>query len=413
MIYAKPLDLIKHEDIERLVELRTGESIRLEFKDHLKLGSAKPNEPALVEEQNEFLADVSAFANAQGGDLIFGINCDRPTGEAVGFRYLDYPEKQPGKDILGTAIDNALRRLEPALHGVQTKFLERDGKFVLILRIPRSANGPHRTPKKTFHIRDHRGKTEMSVQMLRRAFHNLGEVRGAFRKLRDNRMERPISLGGGTQARDWPKWVIHFAPVAAMLDEVLIPTELLSNHLLDRQKVYLPSWRQYPFVDNLQQRVGFTFPGPFLTRKTSSGADGMAPAYIHIQRTGLVEVITPMGLNRLEDDSPYYTLRGGNIGSIPNMLALDERLGGQSWIEILSGNLEALGLYPPWLLSISMTNSNCVQVVGEGCGRMQLEGPVLEIEEQVIRPHHLKDGFDAIFNAFGQADSGWNPFIEY
>ncbi|MCW5871844.1 MAG: ATP-binding protein, partial [Candidatus Eremiobacteraeota bacterium] len=135
MTYQKPLDLISEDDLSRLVELRTGESVRLEFKDHLKLGSAKASDPGF-DDQNEFLADVSAFANAQGGDLIFGVSCDRASGEATSYRFMDYPQKQPGKDFLGTAIDNALSRLEPTLYGVQSHFLERDGKFILILRIP-------------------------------------------------------------------------------------------------------------------------------------------------------------------------------------------------------------------------------------------------------------------------------------
>ena len=61
----KPLADITADDIQHLVEEGTPEKRTLEFK--VELPGTKESE------KKEFLADVSSFANAVGGDLIFGV----------------------------------------------------------------------------------------------------------------------------------------------------------------------------------------------------------------------------------------------------------------------------------------------------------------------------------------------------
>ena len=62
----KPLSEITIDDLSELVANAVSESRNLEFKREL-CGTTDSD-------KKEFLADVSAFANATGGDLIFGID---------------------------------------------------------------------------------------------------------------------------------------------------------------------------------------------------------------------------------------------------------------------------------------------------------------------------------------------------
>ena len=72
MPLRKPLDRINEEDLGGLVGA-SSEGLTLEFKrDSPALGSDA--------EKREFLADVTSFANAAGGDIVYGI--DAPQGQA-------------------------------------------------------------------------------------------------------------------------------------------------------------------------------------------------------------------------------------------------------------------------------------------------------------------------------------------
>ncbi|NMC99623.1 MAG: ATP-binding protein, partial [Bacteroidales bacterium] len=61
----KQIDQITKEDLDKLVENSVSEKKTIEYKSELKYDSDS--------ERKEFLADVSSFANASGGDLIYGV----------------------------------------------------------------------------------------------------------------------------------------------------------------------------------------------------------------------------------------------------------------------------------------------------------------------------------------------------
>lgn len=137
------------------------EGRRLEFKRDLPGRSD--------DEIKEFLADVSAMANAHGGDIIIGVSDEDGVAEAI-----------PGLDsqqIEGAilAIENRLRdNLEPRLSGVRIAWLGQDDeRVVIVIRVPSSLSAPHRVTYKNwgrFFTRGNMGKSEMDTHELRRAF---------------------------------------------------------------------------------------------------------------------------------------------------------------------------------------------------------------------------------------------------
>src|SRR4051812_13588596 len=60
-----PLDRIEHSHLKTLIDAKTPEAHRIEYKRQTYGGKD--------EDRAEFLADVSSFANALGGDLIIGM----------------------------------------------------------------------------------------------------------------------------------------------------------------------------------------------------------------------------------------------------------------------------------------------------------------------------------------------------
>src|SRR5258708_3965204 len=108
------------------------ESQTLEFKQTL---------PGLTDQaKSEFLKDVCAFANSEGGELVYGIA--EKNGEAKEVCAITDESADAAARRLGQITD---ARLEPRLVGIRPQEVTiAGGGYVLILRVPASFSGPHR-----------------------------------------------------------------------------------------------------------------------------------------------------------------------------------------------------------------------------------------------------------------------------
>ncbi|MEY2510131.1 MAG: hypothetical protein QOE26_894 [Verrucomicrobiota bacterium] len=68
MLLGKKIEELTEDDLRGLVAAQTLEGLRLDFKRELPAGS--------FEAVREFLADVSSFANTDGGHLVYGVEED-------------------------------------------------------------------------------------------------------------------------------------------------------------------------------------------------------------------------------------------------------------------------------------------------------------------------------------------------
>lgn len=178
----KNFDEITKEDIDWLIENKIAESKTLEYK--LELPGRRDSD------KKEFLADISSFANASGGDIIYGIK------EAVKETVEETPEGTPEENSQKTGepdsavplqditTDEAKRRLEDLIRNgieprvrVQIKTIDGfgdDGKgFVLLVRIPKSFASPHMVTLRghsRFYARNSGGKSPLDVHEIRSAF---------------------------------------------------------------------------------------------------------------------------------------------------------------------------------------------------------------------------------------------------
>lgn len=126
MVFLKPLEKVNFEDIERLKTNEICESQILDYKEQML-------------DDNKLLKHVSAFANTQGGFLVFGI---KETGKG------GYPEEILGIDknqINKEQIEQVLLgNIQPRLN-VKIQLVEHEDptKAVVILEIPNSYLKPH------------------------------------------------------------------------------------------------------------------------------------------------------------------------------------------------------------------------------------------------------------------------------
>lgn len=235
---------IDKNTLEEWVEANATESETLEFKAILPPRDGK----------QEFLKDVSAMSNANGGTIVYGIT--EKAGQAAFINA-----------IKTESSDGAIRRLEqcmeggiePRLTGIKFKEVLVEGGYVLTVTVPRSFAGPHRVifnSKNTFFLRSHRHVAEYSYTQLREAFTLRAHAED---KIRAWRAERLLMIKAGrTPIPLWKeaRYVLHIFPIASFSGNFKVdPGEV------DRDNCYLlleprQSFRRYYNLDGLVLAYG-------------------------------------------------------------------------------------------------------------------------------------------------------------
>lgn len=271
----KALQLIHINDLQGLCDRKVREGTQLDYKDEL---------PHTNDEgKKEFLRDVTALANTDGGDLIYGLREERDgdektaiAGKVIGVEDLKFDEKRLWMENL--VRDNT----EPRLLGVGFHPVAIDEKHTaLIVRVPRSWNGPHVVSYGNhwrFYARNSAGKYPMDVAQLRDAFLASSSLHQKLEDFRSRRLEtlnieRPVGRAC---------LVIHLQPFdssrrgfeldtskAGFLTDNLLPGSALNAHPRARHN-----------FDGLQTRIG---------------DDSLR--YVQIYRSGIVEEVDSVVLN--------------------------------------------------------------------------------------------------------------------
>lgn len=167
MIFNGPLAFVTKADIDRLITNQVPESVTLDYKRELKLSGR--------DDKKEFLADVTAFNNTQGGLLIFGIQEEKDEGNKnTGLPDKVLPLTGYNEDQLTLQVESILRDgTQPALTTVELGFVPYDNGIVLLLRVPPNYGTPRMvTFGKTnkFHRRTAGGKYLPDVYELEEMF---------------------------------------------------------------------------------------------------------------------------------------------------------------------------------------------------------------------------------------------------
>jgi hypothetical protein len=202
------IDDITEKDLEDLVENSVLEKKTLEYKAALPGTS--------ITDKKEFLADVSSLANSMGGDIVFGIACDDSTGMP-----------KPSDGISEENWDQVILRLEssirdgikPRIAGIAMKAIPlSNSKHVLIARVPKSWNSPHRVTFEghdKFYGRSTNGKYPLDVDELRDAFNLSATLAEKVRNLRIDRVNRILADDTPVPLMANAKIVLHVVPIVS------------------------------------------------------------------------------------------------------------------------------------------------------------------------------------------------------
>ena len=206
---AKKLSDLTLKDIEALRSNSVQESRFLEFKRDAIGNSDK--------EKREFLADVSAFANASGGDILLGLEAK----EGVATDICGISVEDSDKEKL-RLVDIIRHGLDPRLTGVDIASIPvADSRGVLVIRTPRSWIAPHRVVFNkdwNFYVRNAAGKHAMNTAELRQAFNLSENITTRIRAFRAERIDAIKAKDLPFPYSDHAKVVVHVAPLSAFTD---------------------------------------------------------------------------------------------------------------------------------------------------------------------------------------------------
>lgn len=379
--FQKPIDSITASDLLELVNQQVAEQKMLDYKRELPGGSDK--------DKVHFLTDVSAFANAGGGDIIYGIEeKDGKAHELVGL-------ENDNIDASILWLENVIRPgIEPKIIGLQIRSIDLDnGKTAIIIRIPRSWAAPHWVKfsgKNLFFSRNSKGNYLLDLGELRNLF-NLSESR--VEKLRNFRLERLARIISGdtpTEIKDSPKTVVHLLPFIAFDPTFAIDFKLPFGEP--------DMWT--PLDDFRGSNVSFSFESLYVT----AGNNG----YIQLFRNGCIEAVGTDLFFNTESWDPIGTRRkvfGTNKfeEQMHKLLTRTKRL--QTHYEI----------EPPYFIACSLIDVQGYTVSENPSGNYfppklfkhsELLLPEVYIDHLTESPFNaMRPVFDAVFNAAGIKES--------
>ncbi len=296
----KDLDLITIEDIEGLVKDQVRENRNIDYKRALPGDDDKS--------KREFLADVSSFANGEGGDLVFGME------EKAGL-----PTKVRGVRIRN--LEESILRLEhmildsinPRINRVSINGVwVRNDRYVIIVRVPKSFTSPHMVTYQghgRFYSRNSSGKHPLDVSEIRSAFSFTHTNIDSVREFRSTRVEQiinnktPIDL-----AKNESKIVVQLIPLSITNTNVGIDISILENQLILPKDIFSGGV--------VHQR--FNFDGFMMY--TEEG-------YLQIFRNGVIEIVENNFLSHRKGQkfiSPEY--ESTILNQLEDMLNLQKKL---------------------------------------------------------------------------------------
>jgi hypothetical protein len=380
MLLGKPIDSITENDLQALIDNKVPETKTIEYKESLPKNSDS--------DKKEFLADVSSFANASGGHLIFGIR------ESSGL-----PSELCGMEI--TNADAEIRRLEniirdglePRISGLQTRAIPlQNGRTAIMIWIPKSWALPHRVTFQTrpdFYSRNSAGKYPLDVAELRTLFSLSESTAERMRKFRTERLSKLAAGEAPAALQETPKTVLHMIPFSAFDPSIRHDLSSLVERLVELRPLDAVGWNHRFNLDG------------FLTYCRYSKTD-LANSYLQIFRNGSVEAVASSLLREQEGKKLGLGVAFENelINSVKRYLMTQKELGVEPPIVVMLSLLGVLG----YTITAQSERFFSEEAYPISTDALILPEVIVETYEnqpdQIMRPV-----FDAVWNAAGFSGS--------
>ncbi|MEA5128298.1 MAG: ATP-binding protein [Proteiniphilum sp.] len=152
-------EIITEEDINQLISTKTEESIHLDFKQAEALSKND-------KKKSEIAKDISAFANSDGGIVIYGLKESGHVAESLSFIDGDEFTKEWIEQILQTRIQRKIEDLKI----IPVRFDNDIKKSIYVIIVPASPLAPHMTSDKKFYKRYNFESVQMEEYEIRNLY---------------------------------------------------------------------------------------------------------------------------------------------------------------------------------------------------------------------------------------------------
>jgi hypothetical protein len=319
-----PLSAIDEAQLNRVIQAQAGEARDIEYKRE-SYGNADADHA-------EWLADVSSFANTAGGDLLIGIADKKGIPQALA-------------PLTGNADDEILRLEQLARSGLQPRISNLEfrsipvaaGGYVLLVRIPRSFNPPHRVIRQgqgqsRFWARSSAGKYEPNVDELRNLFTLAPQLTDRIQDFRASRIAQIVAQQAPVKLLDQTCMTMHIVPFSA-----LDPRSVISLEKIEKDPSQFP-----PLASSSARTWRINFDG-ILRLSNANEKAGEQRAYVQVFRSGIVEsVASSVAVGERPEGVPPRLLSY----KIEGMMLLN----GVRYLKTLA----ALGVEPPYAVLLSL-----------------------------------------------------------
>lgn len=268
LIHNRPFEALDESDLQALVDDHVQEAKTIEYKQSLPGNSDG--------EKKEFLYDVTSFANASGGLLIYGMR--EKDGRAEELAGLEAADVDARMLRLQSVI---LSGVDPRIPGLGIRPVPLGtGRVAILIRVPKSWALPHMVKyggSSKFYSRNSAEKYQLDVAELRSLFALSETTAERVRNFRAERLMKIIAGETPVPMDEHPRLVLHLIPLGAF-----DPAARFDLSSLQRE------------TDNFRPMRASAWNGPrhnFDGMYTYATQEKLARAYVQLFRSGIVEAV--------------------------------------------------------------------------------------------------------------------------
>jgi len=371
--------------LEALISENVPENRELEFKELIIVNNDG--------EKKEFLYDVSSFANANGGSIIYGIKELNGTAQSI-------VSINENIDKLICKLENLLRdNVEPRIIGMliyEVKSLKNGS--VIVIEVPKSWQGPHQvTYQRTnkFYSRNSAGKYLLNVYELKNEFLKYEGIQQKITNWNIDRINAIESKNSFLEFQDHGKVLVNIVPLNAF--------DGYSNQSYNLSLIYNRSFSPLSAgaIDAVINFEGVLFSCQLENDKYYS--------YLQVYKNGIIETATDYLLRPYDQklEIPFFAATSSGMHFEQDIIRCME--------EILKIH-ESIGLIQPYFVLISLIGLKDYGIGLPGkvnfqksfvtikANTLQLQ-PIFVENRDIEVEKILKPVFDQIWNIFGYTGS--------
>ncbi|MCR9226621.1 MAG: ATP-binding protein [Flavobacteriaceae bacterium] len=373
------VDKLQEADIKRLVENQIQENSSLDYKKELSISNDK--------DKKEFLFDVSAMYNTDGGCLVYGIEEEKDSNnQNTGKPKIITGIEIENSDKLIQKIEDIVKNCtEPSINQMLINELKVDGKNILIIGIPKGLGLPamvtyNQTNK--FYKRRNSGKFAVDVYELNSMFMQNQVLKEKAGKFRRERIKSVLNQESIPNLKVDNSFFIHLIPFSFLDNHIVDFSKAEKDNILGMRPMGTSGWDSMYNIDG------------FATFGTSSNRNQVT-SYNQIFRNGIYEIFTT---------ELFFDYGDGNI-------AFNGKRMIEETIRCIKEGLKVLNhmqFEPPFLISFSFHNVlgkllyNDVSFYRKAFQRNDIIFPLIMAPTYESDIYSLmKPNFDILWQSFG------------